>query len=629
MAPPIRDPARLFAVPEVHVETRADGTVLLRSPQILSGYPRCLGVYLEHWARVAANRPFVLERSAAGDWAGVNYAAALERVQSIATWLLLQNLSTERPVAILSDNSVQHALLMLAAMHVGIPAVSISPAYSLMSKDFAKLKILIARVSPGVVYVEEHQRFAPALAAVASVHDAVVVTGSGEPPAGAHLFAELLRVRDVAAVQRAFAQVTGDSIAKILFTSGSTAEPKGVINTQRMLCSSQQAKAQVWPFLAQSPPVVVDWLPWNHTFGGNHNFNLILRHGGTLYIDAGRPVPQLFAHTVRNLRDIAPTIYFNVPRGYDLLVRELRNDASLRNNFFSRLQLIFTAAAALPQHLWDALKELAHDATGEHIPLVSAWGATETSPLATDCHFQAERSGVIGLPVPGCELKLVRNGNKQEIRVRGSNVTSGYWKQPELAAQCFDDEGFYRIGDAVRFVDAAHPEQGLVFDGRVREDFKLASGTWVNVGTLRVRAIAALAPIAQDIVVAGHDREEIGLLIFPDIPTCRRLSAELPADAPLSKVLVHPAVRAQVAAGLAALLRDQPGSSAHATCALLLSEAPSIDAGEITDKGYINQRAVLDCRAALIEKLYADDSAVIACPILDPSMPIQVDPCRK
>ncbi len=624
----IRDPAKLFATPAVQVQARPDGTMLLRSPQTLSEYPRCLGEYLEHWARAAPERSFLLERNAR-EWSGVTYAAALDRVQLIAAWLLKQNLSVERPVAILSDNSVQHALLMLAAMHVGIAAVSISPAYALMSKDFAKLKAIIARLSPGLVYVEDPQRFAFALAAIEGVHDAIVVAGSGEPPAGGRSFADLISVRDDAAVQRAFAQVTGDSIAKILFTSGSTAQPKGVINTQRMLCSSQQAKAQVWPFLAQSPPVVVDWLPWNHTFGGNHNFNLILRHGGTLHIDAGRPVPQLFAHTVRNLRDIAPTIYFNVPRGYDLLIRELRNDASLRKNFFSRLQLIFTAAAALPPHLWDALKELAHDATGEQIPLVSAWGATETSPLATDCHFQAQRSGVIGLPVPGCELKLVRNGEKQEVRVRGPNVTPGYWRQPQLAAQSFDDEGFYLIGDAVRFVDAAHPEYGLVFDGRVKEDFKLASGTWVNVGTLRIRALAALAPIAMDIVVAGHDREDIGLLIFPDVPSCRRISADLPADAPQLEVLAHPAVRTQIAAGLARLRRDQPGSSAHAARALLLSEAPSIDAGEITDKGYINQRAVLDGHAALVERLYADDVAVIACPCHDSLANTGEDRCRK
>jgi feruloyl-CoA synthase len=416
-------------------------------------------------------------------------------------------------------------------------------------------------------------------------------------------------------VARAFAAVGPDTIAKILFTSGSTGIPKGVVNTQRMLCASQQARLQVWPFLAGTPPVIVDWLPWNHTFGGNHNFNMILRNGGSLYIDGGKAAPGLFDKTLENLREISPTIYFNVPRGYDFLVSALRTDTALKERFFQRLQVIFYAAAALPQHLWEALEQLSATAAADRrIPMVAAWGATETAPLATDCHFQARRSGVIGLPVPGTELKLVPSGGKLEIRVRGVNVMPGYWRAPAATAAAFDEEGFYRIGDAVRWLDEKCPEAGLIFDGRIAEDFKLTSGTWVNVGSLRLRALEALAPVAQDIVLCGHDRDDIRLLVFPNVAACRQL-ARLDGQAGIEDVLAAPDVRQAVAAGLRRLKDSASGATTCAACALLLSEPPSIDAGEITDKGYINQRAVLDRRAALAAALYrspAPEEAVFA-----------------
>lgn len=583
--------------------------MVLSSPQALGAYPRCLSGYLFHWAREAPVRPFLLERASGGGWSGITYAQALEEVQRIARWLMTRNVSCERPVAILSENSVEHALLTLAAMHVGVPAMPISPAYSLQSREFAKLKAIFGQAAPGAIYVDDFARYAPALEAVEHLHDAVLVVGreSGTSPEGAVRFDCLPSGGSDSDVERAYSAVTGDTIAKVLFTSGSTDEPKGVVNTQRMLCSNQQAKTQLWPFLEWSPLVMVDWLPWNHTFGGNHNFNLILRNGGTLYIDAGRPVPALFPHTVRNLRDVAPTVYFNVPRGYEMLVGALRADEELRRNFFSRLQLIFYAAASLPEHLWEALMALSQMTVGEPIVLASAWGSTETAPLATDCHFQAERPGVIGLPVPGCELKLLPSGNRYEVRVRGSLVSPGYWRRPDLTAQHFDEEGFYRIGDAVRFVDEAAPERGLVFDGRVAEDFKLTTGTWVHVGPLRLRAIGALAPVAHDVVVAGHDRGEVCFLIFPNVTACRGLCSDLEADASIDEVLAHPSVRAHVASGLRELHRETPGSSAHAARALLLAEPPSIDAGEITDKGYINQRAVLVRRKACVDALYRPD----------------------
>ena len=427
-------------------------------------------------------------------------------------------------------------------------------------------------------------------------------------------FAELLRHTNDAAVDRAFAAVGPDTVAKVLFTSGSTGTPKGVINTQRMLCANQQAKAQLWPFLADTPPVIIDWLPWSHTFGANHNFNLVLRNGGTLHVDAGKPAPGLFETSLAGLREVSPTIYFNVPRGFDLLVPALRTDPDLRRAFFARLQVIFYAAAALPQHLWEALTELAIAEVGEPIALVSAWGSTETAPMSTDCHFQAERAGVIGLPIPGTELKLVPVAGKQEIRVRGANVMPGYWRAPEATAGAFDEDGFYRIGDAVKWVDAARPEAGLLFDGRIAEDFKLGSGTWVNVGALRIKALEMLAPIAQDIVVTGHDRESIGFLVVPNIAACRAC-AGVSAEAALTEVLNSAPVRTALREGLARLQVASGGaSSLHARAAVMLADPLSIDAGEITDKGYVNQGAVLRARIGEVERLYAraTDTGVVS-----------------
>ena len=411
----------------------------------------------------------------------------------------------------------------------------------------------------------------------------------------------------------AFAAVGPDTIAKFLFTSGSVGTPKAVINTQRMMCSNQLAKELVWPFLRSNRPVVCEWLPWSHTFGGNHDFNMVLRWGGSFYIDDGKPTPALIEKTLRNLREVSPTIYFSVPRAYDMLVPHLRQDAALRERFFRRLQVIMYAGAALPQHLWNELEALSEASVGARIPMVSSWGSTETAPLATDCHFQAVRAGVIGVPVPGTELKLVPSHGKLEVRVRGPNVFTGYWKQPELTAKSFDDEGYYLIGDAVEFVDAAHPERGLLYDGRVGEDFKLLTGTWVHVGSVRVAGIDAMSPIAQDIVVTGHDRDEIGFLIFPNLPECRRLCPHLAPDADIIDLLLNPAIRSRVAQGMAAMIKKGGGSSTHPTRAILMAEPPSVEAGEITDKGYINQRAVLTRRADLVEFLYADvlDKTVI------------------
>ena len=565
--------AKLRLAPaRVELERRG-GNIYLRSPQKLAPFARCVTEWLVRWSDKAPERTFLAERKGDG-WRKLSYREAYGAVRRISQALLDLGLSAERPVAILSDNGVDHALLALGAMHVGIPVAPISPAYSLMSQDYGKLKHIFELVQPGLVFAADAAKFAPALAAVGAKSTSV---------------AELLESNPGSTQEREHARVGPQTVAKILFTSGSTGMPKGVINTHGMLCANQQQLAQAWPFVEDRPPVVVDWLPWNHTFGGNHNFNLLLRNGGTLYVDGGKPLPGLVETTVKNLADVSPTMYFNVPRGYDLLLPYLERDEKLRQSFFRELDVLFYAAASLPQNLWDRLKKLG----GPRLAMLSAWGSTETSPLATSVHFHMERPGVIGLPIPECELKLVPTAGKLEVRVRGPNVMPGYYKRADLTREAFDEEGFYRIGDAVRFADADDPAKGIVFDGRVAEDFKLTSGTWVNVGAVRVKLIAAADPLVQDAVITGHDRDEIGALVFLSAAAKDRSD-----------------VRERLSAALAKLAAEG-GSSTHPRRLLVMSEPPLIDANEITDKGYINQRVVLERRAALVEKLYAGDEGVI------------------
>jgi feruloyl-CoA synthase len=563
-----------FAPAEVRVEKRADGTMVLRSPQPLRGHERSVGEWLLRWAKDAPQRVFLAEREGE-KWRKVTYAQALDAARRIGQALLERGLGPDKPVAILSDNSVDHALLALGAMHAGVPVAPISPAYSLMSKDFAKLKAIFELLRPGLVWTGDSPKFAPALAAV----------GAEATPTG-----RLLEKGAGSRVDEAYAGVGPDTVAKILFTSGSTGMPKGVINTQRMLVSNQQMLAQVWPFLADRVQTIVDWLPWNHTFGGNFCFNVVLRNGGSLYIDGGKPAAGLIEVTAKNLAEVSPTMYFNVPRGFDLLMPMLENDAALRRNFFRELDMLFYAGAALPQNLWERLEKLAVAEKEGELAMISSWGSTETAPSAAAVHYPIERAGVIGLPNPGCELKLVPSAGKLEVRVRGPNVTPGYYRRDDLTRAAFDEEGYYRIGDAMKFADPAAPEKGLVFDGRVAEDFKLTTGTWVHAAAVRLKLIAAGNPVIQDAVITGHDRDAVGAMLFLS-PAAKDLGAE--------------AVNARIRAALKALAAEA-GSSTHPTRALILTEPPSIDAGEITDKGYINQRAVLERRAALVETLYAN-----------------------
>ncbi|MDH3968168.1 MAG: feruloyl-CoA synthase, partial [Rhodospirillales bacterium] len=490
-----------FAPARVDTENLPGGGFILRSPMKLDPYASNLCEHLMDWAERTPDRKFLAERDPEGRWRGISFGEARDLARSIAQALLERGVTLDRPVMILSDNGIENGLLQLAAMHVGIPVVPTSPAYSLMSRDFGKLKHVFGLIRPKLVFAADGAMFAKALGALDLEGVEVVVARNPPEGLGVTAFAALAGTAPTGAVDAAQSRVGPDTVAKILFTSGSTGLPKGVLNTHRMLCSNQQAIAQIWPFVTRRPPVLVDWLPWSHTFGGNHNFNMILRNGGTLYIDAGKPAPGLVEKTVANLRDVAPTLYFNVPRGFDMIVPYLEQDEALRDHFFSNLDTIFYAAAALPQNLWERLEALSVATRGEKVVMTSAWGATETAPLVTGVHFPIDRAGVIGIPAPGSEIKMIPNAGKLEMRVRGPNVTPGYYKRDDLTREAFDEDGFYKIGDAGRLADPDDPAKGILFDGRVAEDFKLLTGSWVSTGTLRVAAIAAGAPIIQDAVV--------------------------------------------------------------------------------------------------------------------------------
>ncbi|HXW39940.1 MAG TPA: feruloyl-CoA synthase [Xanthobacteraceae bacterium] len=602
--PPLR-PVRL-GPGEATVERRPDGAIVLRSPRALPPYPHKLTERLTHWAAVAPDRVFLAQRDAAGPWRRLTYAQTLAAARAIAAALVDRDLSAERPVAILSGNDIEHALIGLAAMHVGIPYAPISVPYSLLSQDFGKLKAIMEVLSPGLVFASNGAAFARAIAAAVPSGTEVVVAGA--PPADRPTtpFTALGDAAPTAAVDIAHAGVGPDTIAKFLFTSGSTGQPKGVINTQRMLCANQAMIAAGLAFLRDAPPVVVDWLPWSHTFGGNHNFGLVLDNGGTLFIDEGKPLPGAIAATVHNLREVAPTIYFNVPKGYEMLLPHLEADAALREKFFSRLKVLFYAGASLSQHVLDALQELAVKTTGERIVFLSSLGSTETAPAALGCTWQSERAGNIGLPLPGVELKLVPREGKLEARLKGANITPGYWRAAALTAAAFDEEGFYKIGDALKFYDPADPAKGLLFDGRLAEDFKLATGTWVSAGPLRAAFIAHFAPLARDVVLAGADRDEVTALVFPDLDACRKAAPGVAADAAAAVLVADRRVVAAFAQRLDSFVAAASGTSWRVTRAVLVAEPPSLDLGEMTDKGSINQRAVLANRAALVEELYAE-----------------------
>ena len=586
------------------IEVRDDGSTVVRHPDALAAYPRSATERLEHWARVAPQRVFLAQRTSQGPWRTITYGQANEQVRAISQGLLDRGLTPERPLAVLSANSIEHALIGLAAMHLGVPYSPISVPFSLLSKDHTKLKHVLSLLTPGLIFVQDLGAFDKALAAALPAGTELVYAERGNSVRVATSFELLLATKSTVQVDLAAALVTGDTLAKVLFTSGSSAMPKGVLNSHRMLCSNQAMAAQVWPFLKETPPVLLDWLPWNHTFGGNLVFGLTLHHGGTLYIDDGRALPGEFELTLRNLREVMPTVYFGVPKVYEMLLPHLEQDEALRRQFYSQLQMLFYAAASLPQAVWDGLRRLSIATTGQRVFTCSTMGSTETAPLAITANWDADRPNILGLPVPGCELKLVPNGRKIELRVRGPNVTSGYLKEPDKTAAAFDEEGWYCIGDAMRWADLKDPAKGLVFDGRITEDYKLSTGTWVNAGPLRAMVSGHLWPLVRDVLPTGHSRDEVGILAFPDFEACRKLTG-LPPTATHREIVCDPSVRAVFQQRLDKIA-GEGSSSVNTVRRMMLMDEPLLDV-ETTDKGTLSFNVVIEGRAADISELHGKD----------------------
>ena len=596
-----------FGDPAVTIERRDDGTIYLRPKIALGDYPVRLTDRLHHWAALEPNRIFMAER-AAGGWRQITYAQLLDSSRRIASALLARNLSAERPIVILSGNSIDHALVAFGALYAGIPFCPVSPAYSLVSRDYGKLGFLMKLLTPGLVFAEDANRFADALRGNIPRETEIVVSYGTVPGRDVTMLGDLRASPEHARLDAAHDAIGPDTIAKFLLTSGSTGNPKAVINTQRMICANQVMLRETLAFLKDEPPVIVDWLPWNHTFGGNHNIGLTLFNGGSMYLDEGKPMPGGIEETVRNLREISPTVYFNVPKGYESLLPYLRDDASLRGKFFHRLHAMFFSGAALSPYVWNSLDELAVQETGFRVPMLTGLGATETAPFFMSVRPATSRSGHVGLPVSGNDAKLIPNNGKLEVRAKGPNVTPGYWRQPELTAAAFDEEGFYKFGDALKPVDPDDFSAGFDFDGRIAEDFKLASGTWVSVGPLRARFVAACAPMVRDVVIAGINRDEVSALVILDLDGCRLVNPALPPD-DLSAAASDPVIRQALRERLVKFLATSTGSSTRITRAVLIATPLSIDRGEVTDKGSINQRAVLDHRAGLIDELYSSTPA--------------------
>jgi feruloyl-CoA synthase len=581
---------------------RADGSLLLSTEEPLEPIPPHLGHWLRHWAEAAAERPFLAERDDAGDWCRLGYGEARKQVDRLSAAILARGLGPERPLVVLSGNSIAHALLMLAAIQVGVPVAPLSVAYS-EAEDLEKLGYLVDLLQPGMIFAEDGAAFSGPLGAI-DTGRAELVHGP-RPFEGLAGTAYETLLADAAndEVEAAFAAVGPDDVAKILFTSGSTGMPKGVVTPNAMLTANQVAWRQVHPFLAERPPVVVDWLPWNHCFGGSFNVNVVLANGGTFYIDPGKPMPGRFEATLACLAEIAPTIYLNVPAGIDLLLPHLEADAGFREHFFQDLELIFYAGSILPAPLWERLEAVSAKACGKPVIITTAYGMTETGPMHTMACEPMPAPSHVGLPIPGSETLLIPRDDRYELRCRGVNVTPGYFRRDDLNEAAFDAEGFLVTGDAARFVDPDQPARGLVFEGRLANNFKLLTGTWVQTDAVRVAAVAAAPLVIRDALICGHDRDEIGLLIFPNIAGCRELCDGDSAEA--GTLVRREAVRDYLVAALGRHNARFSYRSRRIGRVRVLDEPPSVYEAELTDKTYINQRAGLERRQALAEELYS------------------------
>lgn len=594
--------------PTLETQEREDGTLIISQVDALEPYPVKMTERLVHWAREAPDRTWMAQRDEAGEWRRVSYARALEAVRRLGQAMLDRGLSVERPLIILSGNDIEHALMALGAQYAGIPSAAISPAYSLVSSDYSKLRDIAAQLTPGLVFAAEGKRFAKAIEAV--FPGGIETVAVRDIVDGQTSFADLEATPASDEVERAHDAIGPDTVAKFLFTSGTTGSPKAVIQTQRLMCSNQEMIADCYAFLRDAPPVVVDWAPWNHTASGNKVFNLVIYNGGTYYIDGGKPTPAGIAETIRNLREISPSWYFNVPAGYEMLVQAMEEDAELRESFFRNLNMMMYAGAGMAQHIWDRLSALSVKTVGARVLLATGLGSTETGPFALMCTQDQTTAGNVGIPSRGVIMKLVPAGDKLEARLKGPSVTPGYWRNEKLTAEAFDEEGFYRLGDALRFAVPGDAAQGFYFDGRIAENFKLSTGTWVAVGALRAKLVDQMGGLVRDAAIAGEDREELGAILVPFMPAARAL---VPGGDRLSdaEILENEAVRREISARLADHVAAATGSASRVMRVILLDGDLSLDKGEVTDKGSINQRAILRHRAHLVDALFSGDPRVI------------------
>lgn len=592
-----------FGPIKTYKKQHENGIVHFKNEQLLSNFPAKITDKLVHWAEIKPSHTFIGRRNpTTRNWEKLSYAETLEKTKSVAQYLLNLEFSPNETVVILSENSLEHALLVLASVHIGITYTPISPPYSLVSDDFGKLKHCLELMTPKVIFAQSGKVYQKALELAKTLFpEVIIITADGEN--GIH-FEETLLTKPTTDVETASAKVTANTIAKVLFTSGSTGLPKGVMNHQGMWCANLQQITQVFPFMEEQPPVFIDWLPWNHTFGSNHNFGLALYNGGTILIDDGKPTPKGIEETVQNLREISPTAYFNVPKGFEMLIPYLEKEPTLRENFFKNLNILFYAGASLAQPVWNRLEELAVETIGVKIPIITGLGCTESGPSAMFANWGGAFSGLLGVPVAGMDVKLVPDGDKVEARYKAPNVTKGYWRNPEATAAAFDEEGYYKTGDAVKFLDEVNPDKGLVFDGRIAEDFKLSTGTWVNVGVLKAKVISTGSPIIQDVVLAGLDKEYIGAILFLNADACRKLT-NLSPEISNRDAFLHTEVEKFIHNWLMEFNKTSTGSSTVIKKYIIALDPPSIDLGEITDKGSLNQRAVLKHRADLVNGMYS------------------------
>jgi feruloyl-CoA synthase len=596
---------------DIKMDSREDGSTVLYSVVPLEPHPYRLTERLMHWATAAPDRIFIGRKNETGDWDTLTYAETFNKVKSIAQALLHKNVSPSQPIAILSENSIEHGLMALAALHIGIPYSAITPAYSLRSTDFEKLKHVITLLTPGLIFVQDGKKYEKALRAVANNVEVV----SLNKPDGEFMFTHfdaLITTKPTEEIDNAFSAIQPDTVAKILFTSGSTGLPKGVINTHENISTNWQQITQTFSFIKEEGLEFIDWLPWNHTFGGNHNFGLTVFNGGSLYIDDGNPTPKGIAATIANLKERRPTIYFNVPKGFEDLIPHFKSDEQLRKQFFSNLKMLFYAGAGMPQHVWNVLEELAVETVGEKILIGTGLGCTETCPSALFASEPGGFAGWLGVPVPGLELKLVPSGGKLEARYRGKNVFPGYWRQPELSAKAFDEEGFYCTGDALKFVDETNANEGMIFDGRIAEDFKLNTGTWVNVGVLRAQMIAAGDGLIQDVVITGDDNEFVGAIVFAGLDHCKKITG-LDHNASTYELINHVVIKQNLQDVLNELSVKSTGSATLIKRAVFADFVLNIDKGEITDKGSINQRMIIQHHPEVVERIYSSgiDESII------------------